>query len=503
MSRDGNGNYTLPAGNPVQSGTVISSTWANTTLSDVATALTQSVARDGQAPFTANINAGGYVLGNLGNGTLRNHSVNVGQIQDSSLILLTSVAGTDTITASLANLTAYVNGQIFTLKPVNTNTGAVTININSIGAKNIYSGGVALIAGNLQSGKVYQIIYDGTQFNLSSSQDNTKLSKTGDTATGAYVFDYTGVSTVPAIKFIHSDVWLNTDPYGTGSVIIDATGQNNNQPLQINRKSINDASFGNGANLILQNLGGTGVTTSSAFQTDLELVANNTTLNGTVPENGKYEIHVTSGRDTGDTNKRQGYLAVAPRRSDLHPSGRNTGFDPLYYFLPPSTVGEGLFLTTGNGIEITPKYDYGSSARINLVNAYGDSNIRLESSLLNADANLYLYTDTGAASGQWHLQANGTSGRFQVRDQANGDVSVMDISAADDGLTSVYKRSDNSVGQLRLGNSSPSKIISATSGNTYNFSGSNGVTLTAQGNRYINVLDLQVIVPVDGGSTSI
>lgn len=47
MPRDISGNYTLPAGNPVVTGTTIASTWANTTLSDIATALTQSLSIDG------------------------------------------------------------------------------------------------------------------------------------------------------------------------------------------------------------------------------------------------------------------------------------------------------------------------------------------------------------------------------------------------------------------------------------------------------------------------
>jgi len=52
MSRNGSGTYTLPAGNPVVTGTTISSTWANTTLTDISTALTNSIAADGQTPIT-------------------------------------------------------------------------------------------------------------------------------------------------------------------------------------------------------------------------------------------------------------------------------------------------------------------------------------------------------------------------------------------------------------------------------------------------------------------
>lgn len=47
MPRDVNGNFTLPAGNPVVSGTPISSAVHNTTNSDIATALTDSLSRTG------------------------------------------------------------------------------------------------------------------------------------------------------------------------------------------------------------------------------------------------------------------------------------------------------------------------------------------------------------------------------------------------------------------------------------------------------------------------
>lgn len=52
MARDGSGNYLLPAGNPVVSGTTITSTQFNTTMNDVAAALTGSLPRDGQASMT-------------------------------------------------------------------------------------------------------------------------------------------------------------------------------------------------------------------------------------------------------------------------------------------------------------------------------------------------------------------------------------------------------------------------------------------------------------------
>lgn len=47
MPRDIFGNYTLPAGNPVVTATIIATSWANNTLNDIATALTNSLSIDG------------------------------------------------------------------------------------------------------------------------------------------------------------------------------------------------------------------------------------------------------------------------------------------------------------------------------------------------------------------------------------------------------------------------------------------------------------------------
>lgn len=53
MSRNSSGTYTLPTGNPVVSGTVITSTWANDTMGDIASALTDSLSRSGKGGMSA------------------------------------------------------------------------------------------------------------------------------------------------------------------------------------------------------------------------------------------------------------------------------------------------------------------------------------------------------------------------------------------------------------------------------------------------------------------
>jgi hypothetical protein len=65
MSRNGSGTYSLPAGNPVVTGTTISSSWANNTMNDLAAALTDSVAADGQTPMTGNLDLNSHKVVNL------------------------------------------------------------------------------------------------------------------------------------------------------------------------------------------------------------------------------------------------------------------------------------------------------------------------------------------------------------------------------------------------------------------------------------------------------
>lgn len=169
MSRNGSGTYQLPAGNPVVPSTVISSTWANTTLSDIGTALTQSIANDGQTTPVANLPMATFRHTNVGNAVARNDYAAAGQVQDSSLQWLTAVAGTDTITASITpSPTAYASGQTFRFTAAGANTtGTVTLNINGLGAKAITKNGtVALAPGDLLSGAIIEVTYDGTQFQL-------------------------------------------------------------------------------------------------------------------------------------------------------------------------------------------------------------------------------------------------------------------------------------------------------------------------------------------------
>lgn len=96
------GTYNLPAGNPVVTSTPISTTWANSTLTDIANELTNSLPRDGTAPPTANIPMGNFKLTGLANGTLAQDAVTLSQLQAGGSQWLTSG-----VTPTFVNTTSF------------------------------------------------------------------------------------------------------------------------------------------------------------------------------------------------------------------------------------------------------------------------------------------------------------------------------------------------------------------------------------------------------------
>ena len=172
MARNGSGVYNLPAASyPAVSGTLIESAKRNSVDSDIATALTSSIAVDGQSVITANIPFATNRITTLGAGVSATDAANVSQVQSGGSQLLTTVAGTNTVTAVLVpSLTAYASGQQFRFVAAGANTGAVTININGLGAKAITRDGTtALVTGDILANAAYIIHYDGTQFQLLKS----------------------------------------------------------------------------------------------------------------------------------------------------------------------------------------------------------------------------------------------------------------------------------------------------------------------------------------------
>jgi hypothetical protein len=77
-------------------------------------------------------------------------------------------SGTDTYTASLTPaITSYAAGQSFKIKFTNANTGASTVNINSLGVKDIKKrDGTAVASGDIPAGSIQELVYNGTYFQI-------------------------------------------------------------------------------------------------------------------------------------------------------------------------------------------------------------------------------------------------------------------------------------------------------------------------------------------------
>jgi hypothetical protein len=137
MSRNGSGTYTLPAGNPVVTGTTISSTWANTTLTDIGTALTGSLATDGQTTATGNLKMGNNRITGLADGIASTDGATVSQVN-------ASVAGLGTMSTQNANNVAITGGAISgTTASFTTFTASGTASFTSTGAVKVPVGTTA------------------------------------------------------------------------------------------------------------------------------------------------------------------------------------------------------------------------------------------------------------------------------------------------------------------------------------------------------------------------
>jgi len=242
MPRNGSGSYSLPSGNPVVTGTAISSTVQNNTMSDIATALTASIAKDGQTTPTANLPMGGFKHTGAANGSAATDYATISNLQNGTGIHVSTVGGTSdviTLTPSPA-IASYAAGQYFSFVSSGANTTNVTVNVSGLGAKAITkNGATALVAGDVPSGALVAIIYDGTQFQLQTSANLNPLSSitglgsnvstflatpssanlrgalTDETGTGAAVFADTPTLVTPILGTPTSGTLTNCSGYPT------------------------------------------------------------------------------------------------------------------------------------------------------------------------------------------------------------------------------------------------------------------------------------------------
>ena len=288
MSYNGSGTFVInSAGQPVVANTVISATTFNALTSDLANGLTTCITKDGQTTPTANIPMGGFKITNLATGTAATDAATVAQIQSNGAALVT-VTGTDTLTGSLTPaLVAYVTGAVYYFVAPATNTGAVTLNIDTLGAKNVTRDGTtALVSGDIVSGEMVAVVYDGTRFQLISPVNSfTNLNVSGTlTVAGATTLNgnlAVGDAAADTINFKSSGWTLtnNVSVIGTWADIGTIT------TADINGGTIDGTTIG----------GGTAA--AGTFTTVTATTGNITTVNATTVDSTNLEVTNLKAKD--------------------------------------------------------------------------------------------------------------------------------------------------------------------------------------------------------------
>ena len=206
MSYNGSGTFNInSSGQPVVTGTTISSTAFNALTADLGTGLSTALTKDGQTTPTANIPLGGYKITGLANATLSTDAMAYGQFTafgTPGYTTTATAAGTTTLTVSstqqqfftgattqtvvLPVTSTLVLGQTFRI--VNMSTGVVTA--NSSGGNAV----VAIVA--LAEVTVTCILVSGT---TAASWDIQYTGKSAVTGTGSMVFAISPSLTTPTL----------------------------------------------------------------------------------------------------------------------------------------------------------------------------------------------------------------------------------------------------------------------------------------------------------------
>lgn len=113
MPRNSSGIYSLPGGNPVVTLTVISSAWANTTMSDLSTAMTDSLDRSGFGAMLAGLQLFDGAIG--APGLTWGTQATAGLYRAGTSDFRWAIGGVDIFTIGVAGLTAIGFGQVVSI----------------------------------------------------------------------------------------------------------------------------------------------------------------------------------------------------------------------------------------------------------------------------------------------------------------------------------------------------------------------------------------------------
>ena len=154
---------------------------------DLATGINSCINKDGSNAMTGAMNMGSQKISSLADGVAHTDAVNAGQIQDGGLIFQATDSGSaNTYAIALTPaVTGYVAGQVFHFKAANASSGASTLNVNALGAKNIKKkNDQDIAAGDIEQNAIVSVIYDGTSFQMLSQLGTSAGSMSSWTLSG-------------------------------------------------------------------------------------------------------------------------------------------------------------------------------------------------------------------------------------------------------------------------------------------------------------------------------
>ena len=178
MARDGSGTYQRTDGTYTgdrvfrqqrDAGRNVSALPMDIHANDIAQALTDSVAKDGQTALTGNLNLNDHKVEGLAAGTAATDAVNLTQLNAGAIQFVPAgqVAGTaNAITlAPTPALTSYAVGRALRFLVKIENTGPVTLAISGLPAAAIQKpDGTALASADLKVGRHLTVVYNGAAF---------------------------------------------------------------------------------------------------------------------------------------------------------------------------------------------------------------------------------------------------------------------------------------------------------------------------------------------------
>lgn len=239
-----------------------------------------------KGPTPSSLEAGDLIAGQLytatyHGGTFRLQDYpSVADVQRSRFAFATGVSGTNTITATLTPaLSSYETGMVVNFIAAATNTGAVTLNLNGLGAKTVQERGTALTGAELVANRPVQVVYDGTNFQIISNNlgSGTATSPAvffgDDTNTGMYspAADEIGLSIngTERVRIATQCIGVNHEP--DPSVVLDLTRTGGGQCAVALRTFSTTASLGGNLSFYKSN---TLTVDSSALVNNNDQVAN-------------------------------------------------------------------------------------------------------------------------------------------------------------------------------------------------------------------------------------